>query len=90
MRIDIIEIDAETQIKIYEKHGVSTEEIANVLKEDEPIFEKAGGNQIMAIGLYGRYITIFFEYNEKRKEATITTAYPSSKKQVRHYKKQKK
>ena len=45
MRIDIIEIDAEAQIKIYEKHGVLTEEITNVLKEDEPIFRKAGGNQ---------------------------------------------
>lgn len=87
MKIDIIRIDPQIQRKIYEKHNILAEEIELVLKENKPIFKKVGGNQIMAIGLYNRYITIFFKYNPKRKQATITTAYPSDKKQTKYYKK---
>lgn len=87
MKIDIIRIDPYIQRKIYEKHNILAEEIELVLKENKPIFKKVGGNQIMAIGLYNRYITIFFKYNLKRKQATIMTAYPSDKKQIKYYKK---
>lgn len=87
MRIDIVRIDPSVQKKIYEKHNILSEEIMLALKENYPIFKKVGGNQIMAIGLYNRYVTIFFHYNEKRKQATITTAYPSDKKQIKYYKK---
>ena len=90
MRIDIISIDPLVQKKIYEKHNILSEEIILVLKENNPIFKKVGGNQIMAIGVYNRYITIFFRYNAKRKQAAITTAYPSDKKQIKYYKKVKK
>jgi len=86
MRIDIIRIDPETQQKIYEKHSILAEEIEFVLKENKPIFKKVGGNQIVAIGVYNRYITIFFRYNSKRKQATIITAYQSSDKQIKYYK----
>lgn len=89
MRIDIVRINPLVQKKIYDKHNILSEEIFLVLKENQPIFKKAGGNQIMAIGLYNRYITIFFRYDPNRKQATITTAYPSDKKQVKYYKKTK-
>lgn len=87
MRINIIRLNAETQIKVYEKHNINAEEIEQILKDDKPIFRKEGGNQYRAIGVYNRYITIFFEYDQKTKQATITTAYPSNKKQIKHYKK---
>ncbi|MBI2652467.1 hypothetical protein HYX00_03285 [Candidatus Woesearchaeota archaeon] len=90
MRIDIIRIDPIIQKKIYEKHSILAEEIILILKENEPIFKKAGSNQIMAIGLYNRYITIFFRYNPKIKQATIATAYTSDKKQIKYYKKVRK
>ncbi len=43
----------------------------------------------MAIGLWKRYVTIFFNYNETLKEAEIITAYPSSIWQIKLYKKMK-
>ena len=71
---DIVRIDPRVQKKVYEKHNILSEEITLILAEGNPIFKKVGGNQIMAIGLYNRYLTIFFRYNPKRKQATITTA----------------
>ena len=88
MRIIAFKIQPETAIKIYEKHNVLQEEIYDALKEDNPIFRKVGGDQYLAIGLSrSRYITIFFRYDEKTKEAEITTAYPSDESQIKHYKK---
>jgi hypothetical protein len=90
MRIEVIRLDPKTQLKIYDKHNILAEEIELVLKENKLIFKRAGAGQIIAIGLYNRYITIFFRYNLKKKQATITTAYPSDKKQTRYYKKHRK
>lgn len=87
MKIDIVRIDPETKVKVYEEHSVFAEEIEKVLKEDEAIFKKTSGDQYEAIGLYNRYLTIYFRYDKDTKQATITTAYPSSKKQIKHYKK---
>ena len=87
MRIDIIGIDPKVQKKIYEKHNVLVEEIVLTLREGKPIFKKVGGRQLVAIGLYNRYITVILRYNAKRKQATITTAYPSDKRQIKYYKK---
>lgn len=87
MRIEIICIDAEIKKKIYEEHSVFAEEIEEVLKEDEAIFKKTGGDQYEAIGLYNRYLTVYFRYDQDTKQAVITTAYPSNKKQIKHYKK---
>ena len=78
MRIDCIGISPETQRKIYEKHNILSSEIELVLKHNRPIFRKVGSKQIMAIGLYNRYITVFFKYNKKRKQAIITTENRSS------------
>jgi len=87
MIIKVLKITPEVAIKIFEKHNVLQEEIYDVLKNDKPIFKKAGKNQYIAVGLSrNRYITIFFTYNEKIKEAEITTAYPSDKGQIKSYK----
>ena len=64
-----------------------SEEAERVLKDNKTIFKKVAGSQYVAIGLGDRYLTIFFEYNSKTKEADITTAYPSSRKQIKSYKK---
>lgn len=88
MIIRAIKIEAETAIKIFDKHNVLSEEICDVLKNDKPKFKRVGGNQYVAIGFSkSRYLTIFFSYDEKTKEAEITTAYPSDKGQIRSYKK---
>ncbi|MBU1198870.1 MAG: hypothetical protein KKF46_04880 [Nanoarchaeota archaeon] len=88
MIIKAFKIEPEAAIKIFEKHNVRQEEIYDVLKNNKPKFKKAGGNQYVAIGSSrSRYITIFFNYDEKTKEAEITTAYPSGKSQIKFYKK---
>jgi len=90
MIIRAIKIEPETAIKIFEKHNVLEEEIYDVLKNDKPKFKKVGGNQYLAIGFSkSRYLTIFFRYDEKTKEAEITTAYPSGKGQIKSYKRAK-
>jgi uncharacterized DUF497 family protein len=91
VRIKAIKIQPKTAIKIYEKHNVLQEEIYDVLKNDAPIFRKAAANQYIAVGYSrSRYITIFFHYDNKTKEAEITTAYPSDKGQTQFYKRQTK
>ncbi len=87
MFIRSIKIESETVIKIYEKHSILSEEIELVLTKDKAIFKKVGGNQYIALGVLGRYITIFFTYDRKTKEAVITTAYSTPLKQIRSYKK---
>lgn len=81
-----MKIEPQIVVKIYEKHSVSSEEVEGVLKENKTIFKKVAANQYLAIGLGERYLTIFFEYNNKTKEANITTAYLSSRKQIKSYK----
>ena len=88
MIIKAFKIDPEVTTKIFSKHNVLQEEIYNVLKNDQPKFKRVGGSQYVAIGLSrSRYVTIFFEYDEKTKEANITTAYSSSNNQIKSYKK---
>ena len=89
MIIKAIKIQPKTAIKIFKKHNVLQEEIYEALKNGNPKFRKVAGYQYVAIGFSkSRFITIFFRYN--RKEAEITTAYPSTKKQIKSYKKVKK
>lgn len=85
MLIKGIVIDQETERKIFEKHSVLPKEIEKVLEEDKPLFKKVGGNQYVAIGLAERYLTIFFKYDGLIKEARVATAYPSSKIQIKSY-----
>lgn len=88
MNIEAIKIEPEIAIKIFEEHGVLESEIYDVLKNDKPKYKKAGGNQYVAVGFSGsRYVTIFFRYDQKTKEADIRTAYPSDKGQIKSYKK---
>ncbi len=88
MIIRAIKIEPETLIKIFNKHNVLSEEIYDALNDGKPQFKKVGGNQYIAIGFSkSRYLTIFFRYDGKTKEAEITTAYPSDKSQIKSYKK---
>ena len=86
MFIKAIKLEPSTLVKLYDKHAVLSEEVERVLTNDKTIFKKVGGNQCVAIGMVERYLTIFFEYDNTTKEAAITTAYPSSKKQIKSYK----
>ena len=88
MKIKAIKIELKTAIKIFEKHNVLQEEVYHVFKNGKPIFRVVGGDQYLAIGLSpSRYVTIFFGYDKRTKEAEITTAYPSDKAQIKFYKK---
>ena len=86
MFVKAVKIEPITGIKIYEKHSVLSDEIERVLKDNKSIFKKVAGSQYLAMGLADRYLTIFFEYNNKTKEANVATAYPSSRKQIKSYK----
>lgn len=90
VRIEAIVIEPIIAIKIYKKHRVTTKEIRLVLKENAPIFRKVGAKHYMAIGLFHRYLTIFFTYDSKLKTAYIQTAYPSARWQIKLYKRRKK
>ena len=90
MIIKYIKPEDKTAFKIFEKHNVLQEEIYDVLKNNNPKFKKVGGDQYMAVGLSrSRYITIYFTYDGLTKEAEITTAYPSTKSQIKSYKSMK-
>jgi len=78
MIINAIKISLKTKIKIYDKHGITMEEIENVLLQNKPYFSKTRLGRYIALGKWNRYITIIFNYNEKYREAEIVTAYPSS------------
>ncbi len=80
-----MKIEPEIVVKIYKKHSVLSDEIEKVLLKDKAIFKKVSGNQYLAIGLWKRYLTIFFEYNAETNEAKIMTAYPPSRKQIKTY-----
>ena len=60
MKIKTVVIEPIIEVKIYKKHKVTTKEIKLVLEENKPIFRKVGGKQYMAVGLFHRYLTIFF------------------------------
>lgn len=87
MLIRIVRIEEATVAKIYEKHAVLPEEVERALMEDKPVYKRVGGNQYVAIGLADRYLTIYFTYNGRTKVAEIATAYPSSRRQIRSYRK---
>ena len=88
MRIEAVRIKKQTKEKIETKHSITLDEIEKVLLDDKPKFRKVK-DCYMVLGIYDRYLTVFFNYNEKLKEAEIITAYPSSKWQIKLYKKMK-
>lgn len=89
MRISIFRIDSDVALKIFNKHGLRSEEVEKMFMEGNPVYKKAGGSQYAAIGKIDKFITVFFTYEQKRKQATITTAYPSDNKQIKFYKKKR-
>ena len=89
MIISEIFISRENKIKIFEKHNVLAREIKEAIMEDKPIFRKVAANQYICIGQSkSRHLTVFFEHS-KDNSIEITTAYPSSKSQIKFYKKAK-
>ncbi len=89
MIIESVFISNRIKQKISAKHNVYEDEINELLLYDRPIFRKAN-DSYLCIGFNRRYLTIIFRYKEKIKQAEIITAYPSSKWQIRLYKKMKK
>lgn len=86
MIIEKVKISLKTKIKIYEKHGITMDEIKNTLLQNKPYYSKTKDRRYVALGKWNRIITIVFEYNQKYKEADIVTAYPSSDWQIKLYK----
>ena len=87
MLISEIFISKENKIKIFEKHNVLAKEIKEIITEDKPIFRRVGGNQYICIGQSkSRYLTVFFEHSNDN-SIEVTTAYPSSKNQVKFHRK---
>jgi len=89
MIMNAVKISLQTKIKIYEKHGITFEEIENTILQGKPYFSKTKLGRYVVLGKWNRYITIVFSFNEKYKEAEIITAYPSSGWQIKLYKKKK-
>lgn len=84
MRISKVLIEEFVKEKVLAKHNVKATEIEEVLLQDHLLLKSKIG-RYTAIGHYQRYLTIIFEY--KNGNATVITAYPSSDRQVRYYKK---
>lgn len=89
MLIRRVTISIDVKNKIYEKHNVTAKEVEDIFYNNKPIFRRVSGDQYLAIGIWNRYITAYFRYDDKTKEAKITTAYLSSKKEIGFYKKNK-
>ena len=88
MIVKVIKIKPEIEEKIETKHAITITEIEDILLKNNPKFRKVK-DCYMAIGIWKRYLTIFFSYNKNFKEATIITAYPSSKWQIKLYRRSK-
>ena len=86
MMIEVVKISLQTKIKIYDKHGVTMEEIERTLVDNRPYCARTKDGRYVAIGQWNRHLTIIFNYNLQHKEATIITAYPSSAWQIKLYK----
>ncbi|MBI2148451.1 hypothetical protein HYU23_02130 [Candidatus Woesearchaeota archaeon] len=87
MNIEALDIGKNTKNKIFHKHSVEIIEIKQTIFYDDPIYFKSGNNKYMCIGKYNRHITVILKKIGKR--ARIVTAYPSSKWQVRLYRRKK-
>lgn len=87
MRVRDVFISRRIADKIWEEHGVSADEAADLLYGD-PMIRRARKGRYMAVGLAaGGYLTVIFEY--QRGTAEIVTAYPASDWQVRLLKRSK-
>ena len=86
MRFGNIIIEDKVKEKILKKHGVEAEEIKEILLNN-PIVLEAKHRRYIAIGRNSRHITIIFEASVSI--TNIITAYPSSKAQIRYFKRKK-
>jgi len=83
MKLKKILITFEIQEKIFKKHKITRTQVEGVFF-DEPIFLKTRNQRYTAIGFIDEYVTVIF--NIKENNATIITAYKSSKWQKKLYK----
>jgi len=79
-------ISKSTKKKILYKHHIKGDELYRLFNEN-PLYLRIGDCVYLAIGVWQRYITIIFSYNKGI--ARIITAYPSSKQQIRLFKKKR-
>ncbi len=86
MLIENVIIEDKIKKKVLDKHDVTADEIKQVLS-GKTLVLKTHSKRYIAIGLGYRHLTIVFEYSNKT--ANITTAYPSSKWQIKLYKNKK-
>lgn len=86
MKFDDIIIEDKIKEKILTRHNVEAEEIKQALLSN-PLILKAKQQRYIAIGKSERYLTIIFE--SKKNITNIITSYPSSKAQIKLYKKKR-
>ncbi|MBI2143938.1 hypothetical protein HYU17_02185 [Candidatus Woesearchaeota archaeon] len=84
MHIEDVYVKEAVEEKIFGKHGIIREEIKGTLLADEPKHFKSGKGRYLAIGFVERHISSVYE--NKNGIAMMVTAHPSSKWQVRLYK----
>lgn len=85
MIIKQVLISEDVKRKIFEKHGVSFEEIENGLLRGNPLVYKTTEGRYLALTHHHRYLTVIFIYESPN--AQVITAYPSSPWQIKLYKK---
>jgi len=84
MIIREVQIVKKIEHKIYKKHGVIFYEVKNGLVLN-PYVKKTSDGRYFAITKFNRFITVIFEYENNI--ADVITAYPSSKWQIKLFKK---
>lgn len=87
MNIEKIIIKKSLREKILNKHNIERTQIEYTIFEGNPIYLKTKNNNYLCIGNKYEYITIIFK--KEKNNAIIITAYPSSKWQVKLYKRKK-
>ena len=84
MHLEDVYVEEAAEEKILRKHGVAREEIETALMADEPKHFRTRGGRYMGIGFGERFISVVYE--NRNSIAIVVTAYPSSRWQVKMYK----
>jgi hypothetical protein len=83
MRIKKVLVEVEVEEKILFKHRVRREELERAFACGR-VFRVKGGTYLL-VAHQDRYVTVIFDYEDF--VATVRTAYPSGKDQIRRYQK---
>lgn len=81
MYLKKIAIDKKTKFKVYNKHKVKFGEIKQALLSENKVIRKTKDGKYTAFTKTQKYLTIVFSMDKNI--ATIITAYPSSKWQIK-------